>query len=69
MRILLVIPPEVVMEVEARMNRNYMPPNLPTRKHSRHKPPLPTVQELQGRLLECYLSYVHSNVHFIWVFY
>lgn len=49
---LLVIPPEVVMEVEARMNRNYMPPILPTRKHSRHtqvKPHLPTVQELQGR--------------------
>ncbi|XP_056645407.1 serine/threonine-protein kinase SIK3-like isoform X1 [Diorhabda sublineata] len=44
-----VIPPEVVMEVEARMNRNYMPTILPTRKQSRHKPPLPTVQELQGR--------------------
>uniref|UniRef100_A0A6P7F3Q5 non-specific serine/threonine protein kinase n=1 Tax=Diabrotica virgifera virgifera TaxID=50390 RepID=A0A6P7F3Q5_DIAVI len=44
-----VIPPEVVMEVEARMNRNYMPTILPTRKPSRHKPPLPTVQELQGR--------------------
>ncbi|EFA05002.2 hypothetical protein TcasGA2_TC015081 [Tribolium castaneum] len=46
-----VIPPEVVMEVEARMKRNYMPPMLPQRKHSRHavKPHLPTVQELQGR--------------------
>jgi hypothetical protein len=46
----LVIPPEVVMEVEARMKRNYMPPMLPQRKHSRHavKPHLPTVQELQG---------------------
>ncbi|KAJ8967019.1 hypothetical protein NQ314_003136 [Rhamnusium bicolor] len=46
-----VIPPEVVMEVEARMKRNYMPSILPQRKHSRHavKPHLPTVQELQGR--------------------
>ncbi|KAG5893454.1 hypothetical protein JTB14_012171 [Gonioctena quinquepunctata] len=46
-----VIPPEVVMEVEARMNRNYMPTILPQRKHSRQtvKPHLPTVQELQGR--------------------
>ncbi|CAG9861701.1 unnamed protein product [Phyllotreta striolata] len=44
-----VIPPEIVMEVEARMNRNHIPAILPTRKHSRHKPPLPTVQELQGR--------------------
>lgn len=47
----IVIPPEVVMEVEARMKRNYMPSILPQRKHSRHavKPHLPTVQELQGR--------------------
>lgn len=47
-----VIPPEVVMEVEARMKRNYIPPILPNRKISRcHvvKPHLPTVQELQGR--------------------
>ncbi|KAJ8980376.1 hypothetical protein NQ317_009370 [Molorchus minor] len=46
-----VIPPEIVMEVEARMKRNYMPSILPQRKHSRHavKPHLPTVQELQGR--------------------
>ncbi|XP_049824727.1 uncharacterized protein LOC109605697 isoform X4 [Aethina tumida] len=46
-----VIPPEVLREVEARMRRNYMPPMLPQRKHSRHaaKPHLPTVQELQGR--------------------
>lgn len=47
-----VISPELVMEVEARMKRNYMPPMLPQqRKHSRHaaKPHLPTVQELQGR--------------------
>nr|CAI5832664.1 unnamed protein product [Callosobruchus analis] len=48
-----VIPPEIVMEVEARMNRNYMPAILPTatRKHSRHNAmaKLPTVQELQGR--------------------
>ncbi|CAH1118557.1 unnamed protein product [Phaedon cochleariae] len=45
-----VIPPEVVMEVEARMNRNYMPAILPTRKQSRHsKPPLPTVREMQAR--------------------
>lgn len=37
------------MEVEARMKRNYMPPMMPQRKHSRHavKPHLPTVQELQ----------------------
>ncbi|XP_066261864.1 uncharacterized protein [Euwallacea similis] len=42
-----VIPPEVVMEVEARMNRNYMPSIIPQRKHSRHvRPQLPTVQEL-----------------------
>ncbi|XP_030755254.1 serine/threonine-protein kinase SIK3-like isoform X1 [Sitophilus oryzae] len=42
-----VIPPEIVMEVEARMKRNYMPSILPQRKHSRHvKPQLPTVQEL-----------------------
>lgn len=43
-----VISPELVMEVEARMKRNYMPNMLPpTRKHSRHaaKPHLPTVQE------------------------
>lgn len=40
-----VIPPELVMEVEARMNCNYKP--LPQRKHSRHiRPQLPTVQEL-----------------------
>lgn len=46
---LLVISPELVMEVEARMKRNYMPPMMPQRKHSRHaaKPHLPTVQELQ----------------------
>nr|XP_023018669.1 STE20-like serine/threonine-protein kinase isoform X2 [Leptinotarsa decemlineata] len=46
-----VIPPEVVREVEARMNRNYMPTILPPRKHSRQtvKPHLPTVQEQQGR--------------------
>lgn len=52
----LVIPPEVVMEVEARMKRNYMPPMLPQRKHSRHavKPHLPTVQELQGLFLCCF---------------
>ncbi|XP_063923599.1 serine/threonine-protein kinase SIK3 homolog isoform X3 [Zophobas morio] len=45
-----VIPPEVVMEVEARMKRNHMPPMLSQRKLSRHavKPHLPTVQELQG---------------------
>lgn len=56
--ILLVIPPEVVMEVEARMNRNYMPPILPSRKHSRHpvKPHLPTVQELQGRS-KCFYTF------------
>ncbi|KAL1502082.1 hypothetical protein ABEB36_007280 [Hypothenemus hampei] len=42
-----VIPPELVMEVEARMKRNYMPSILPQRKHSRHvRPQLPTVQEL-----------------------
>ncbi|XP_050301981.1 uncharacterized protein LOC126740116 isoform X2 [Anthonomus grandis grandis] len=42
-----VIPPELVMEVEARMNRNYMPSILPQRKPSRHvRPQLPTVQEL-----------------------
>lgn len=41
------------MEVEARMKRNYMPPMMPQRKHSRHsaKPHLPTVQELQGKYL------------------
>ncbi|KAK4878193.1 hypothetical protein RN001_010699 [Aquatica leii] len=47
-----VISPELVMEVEARMRRNYMPPIIPQqRKHSRQsaKPHLPTVQELQGR--------------------
>lgn len=42
-----VIPPEVVMEVEARMKRNYMPNMMSQRKHNRHvKPQLPTVQEL-----------------------
>lgn len=49
---LLVISPEVVLEVEARMKRNYLPPMLPPRKHSRHaaKPHLPTVQEqAQGK--------------------
>lgn len=51
MRFLSVISPELVMEVEARMKRNYMPPMMPQRKHSRHsaKPHLPTVQELQGK--------------------
>ncbi|KAK9892496.1 hypothetical protein WA026_020486 [Henosepilachna vigintioctopunctata] len=46
-----VIPPELVMEVEARMKRNHVPPMLAQRKHSRHtlKSHLPTVQELQGR--------------------
>lgn len=57
-----VISPELVLEVEARMRRNYLPtsllpnsggPTAPTpRKHSRHhatvKPHLPTVQEMQG---------------------
>ena len=49
----LVIPPEVVMEVEARRKRNHMPPMLSQRKLSRHavKPHLPTVQELQGLFL------------------
>lgn len=47
---LLVISPQLVMEVEARMRRNYMPSMLPQHKHSRQsaKPHLPTVQELQG---------------------
>ena len=48
----LVISPELVMEVEARMKRNYLPPMLPQRsKHTRNfgKPHLPTVQELQGK--------------------
>ncbi|KAF7266508.1 hypothetical protein GWI33_020189 [Rhynchophorus ferrugineus] len=41
-----VIPPEIVMEVEARMKR-FIPSILPQRKHSRHvKPQLPTVQEM-----------------------
>ncbi|KAF5281309.1 hypothetical protein FQR65_LT14770 [Abscondita terminalis] len=47
-----VISPELVMEVEARMRRNYMPSIIPQqRKISRQsaKPHLPTVQELQGR--------------------
>lgn len=48
----VVISPELVLEVEARMRRNYLPTSLlPQRKHShRHavKPHLPTVQELQG---------------------
>lgn len=50
---LLVISPELVLEVEARMRRNYLPTSLlPTRKHSRHavKPHLPTVQEMQGKM-------------------
>lgn len=41
--LLLVIPPEIVKEVEARMKRTIY---LPQRKHRR--PQLPTVQE-QGR--------------------
>lgn len=47
----IVIAPEVVREVEARMYRNYRPTMLPPRKHPRHtgKPHLPTVQEQQGR--------------------
>lgn len=55
---LSVISPELVMEVEARMKRNYMPPMMPQRKHSRHsaKPHLPTVQELQGKC--CCFSFV-----------
>lgn len=50
--IIVVISPELVLEVETRMKRNYMPHSLlPTRKHSRHtvKPHLPTVQELHGK--------------------
>ncbi|CAG9770009.1 unnamed protein product [Ceutorhynchus assimilis] len=42
-----VIPPEIVMEVEARMNRMYMPSISSQRKHSRQmRSQLPTVQEL-----------------------
>lgn len=63
-----VISPELVMEVEARMKRNYMPPMLPQqRKHSRHaaKPHLPTVQELQGKLAHSFHSLTHLHSHTI----
>lgn len=73
---LLVISPEVVMEVEARMKRNYLPPMLPPRKHSRHsvKTHLPTVQEqTQGKFLyiiffrRFYYKVYKIRAYFIWL--